>query len=753
MTQNSRHTAFIFKLFAAILVTAFTAPVLAQTSTDEALTLEEVIVTATKREQNLQDVPIAISVISSADIEAAGFTTLSNITRAVPNLAYVEPTAPLFVEYTIRGFSTTGNNAGVDPGVGVYVDGVYLGRGIAFDGVLMDIERVEVLKGPQGTLFGKNTAIGAISIVTRKPQPEFEAAVQLQYGNFDLRQAQAYVNGPLVEDTLFAKLSVNYLKRDGYLDNTTGGSLNDADTLGARAQFLWTANADFESLFTIEASRDRGVANYTPITDGNPITDDDFTYDITIPQDTIGTTERDMFAASLQMDYGMNNFDLVSISSYRSVDSFFETDQDYSELDALQISRREDQDQFSQEFRIVSTGDGPLSWIAGFYYFDQDVDSASIATIGPDFLFAALGIPLVGSGLCPDVLGDIGPPFGVLPCSLYIDVQADIQSKSYAGFASITYEFTDSWSFTGGLRYTKEKKELDYSQSSDEPLLAFVFGFPPIPPFNDSFSDSEPSGDASLIYTVNEDVSTYAKYSHGFKAGGYNATLSSSVSRIRFDPEFVDSYELGLKSTLLDGRMRLNFAAFYMDFDDKQEQQFVPGSGFVQTNAGKANSKGFEIDATALLADGWDMAASLGYANAKYKDFLTGEVDENGVPIDFAGNRLAAAPEWTANFSTQYRWGAFDWADLSARAEVSYQSSNFSDAQNTEEFKSDAFTLVSLRFGFVAPTDTWSFTFWVNNLFEEEVWAYASPSNIPWPGRIFQPINPRTYGIEARFNF
>ena len=148
MTQNSRHTAFIFKLLAAILVTAFTAPVLAQTSTDEALTLEEVIVTATKREQNLQDVPIAISVISAADIEAAGFTTLSNITRAVPNLAYVEPTAPLFVEYTIRGFSTTGNNAGIDPGVGVYVDGVYLGRGIAFDGVLMDIERVEVLKGP-----------------------------------------------------------------------------------------------------------------------------------------------------------------------------------------------------------------------------------------------------------------------------------------------------------------------------------------------------------------------------------------------------------------------------------------------------------------------------------------------------------------------------------------------------------------------------------------------------------------------------
>jgi iron complex outermembrane receptor protein len=280
-----------------------------------------------------------------------------------------------------------------------------------------------------------------------------------------------------------------------------------------------------------------------------------------------------------------------------------------------------------------------------------------------------------------------------------------------------------------------------------------VFGFPPIPPFNDSFSDSEPSGDASLIYTVNEDVSTYAKYSHGFKAGGYNATLSSSVSRIRFDPEFVDSYELGLKSTLLDGRMRLNFAAFYMDFDDKQEQQFVPGSGFVQTNAGKANSKGFEIDATALLADGWDMAASLGYANAKYKDFLTGEVDENGVPIDFAGNRLAAAPKWTGNFSTQYRWGAFEWADLSARAEVSYQSSNFSDAQNTEEFESDAFTLVNLRFGFLSPTDSWSFTFWVNNLFKEEVWAYASPNNIPWPGRIFQPINPRTYGIEARFNF
>jgi iron complex outermembrane receptor protein len=153
-----------------------------------------------------------------------------------------------------------------------------------------------------------------------------------------------------------------------------------------------------------------------------------------------------MFAASLQMDYGTGNYDFVSISSYRSVDSFFATDQDYSALDALEVSRREDQNQFSQEFRIVSTGDGPLSWIAGLYYFNQDVDSASIATIGPDFLFAALGIDfLVGSGLCPDVLGDIGPPFGVLPCSLYIDVQADIKSTSYAAFASVTYEFTDNW--------------------------------------------------------------------------------------------------------------------------------------------------------------------------------------------------------------------------------------------------------------------------------------------------------------------
>jgi len=755
MTQHSKHTATFSKLLLAILVSAFTLPVLAQTSTEETLTLEEVIVTAQKREQNLQDVPIAISVVSSADIEAAGFTDLSNITRAVPNLAYVEETSPIFVEYTIRGFSSTSNNAGVDPGVGVYVDGVYLGRGIAFDGVLMDIERIEVLKGPQGTLFGKNTAIGAISIVTRKPQAETEAMVEVQAGNFDLRQARAYLNGALVEDTLFAKLAVNYLKRDGYINNTEGGTLNDRDTLGARAQFLWTPSSNFESLFTLEASRDRGVANYTPLTFNEPATADDFTYDISIPQETVGTTERDMFSASLQLDWDMNDYGFVSLSSYRAVDSFFETDQDYSLFDALVVSRREDQTQFSQEFRIASTGDGPLTWVAGVYYFGQDVDSTSLATIGSDFLWAGLGlIPFVGSGLCPEILGDIGPPFGVLPCSVDLIVEADVKSTTYAAFASFTYEFTDSLSFTGGLRYTKEKKELDYSQSSDDPVLAFVLGgFPPIPLFNDSFSDSEPSGDASLVYKLSEDTSTYVKYSHGFKAGGYNATLSSGVSQIKFDPEFIDSYELGLKSSLLDNRLRLNVAAFYMEFDDQQVQQFVPGVGFVQSNAGKATSKGFEIELTALLADGWDLAASLGYADATYDEFFTGEFDENGNPIDFAGNDLPAAPKNTANVSTQYRFGMADQVDMFMRGEVSYQSSRFSDAANTPEFKVDSFTLVSARIGVASPTDSWSVSLWANNLFEEEVYAYISPQNWPWPGRIIPPINPRTYGVEARFRF
>ena len=354
--------------------------------------LEEVLVTARKREENLQEVAVAVSVVTAQTIEDAGLVRLTDISQLVPNMTYQENISDKFTNITLRGISSSGG-LGNDPGVGVYVDEVYVARESGFNADLLDIQRVEVLKGPQGTLFGRNTAVGAINISTKKPADEFEGMVLADVGDYDYQRYGALVNGPIT-DNLAAKISGVYNERDGYLDNTYGGTVNTVDYYTFRGQVLWAPMERLELLLIGDYRKDTSDGNNLVTRyQGEPIDKD---YEVSIPDP--GSENVEAKGLALTANYELDNYLLTSITSGNKMDEKYVNDQDWSDLDALTGKDTRDNKQWSQELRISSTHDSKLQWVGGLYYFNQEFDAVQDTINGPDTVFAALGLTdLVGS--------------------------------------------------------------------------------------------------------------------------------------------------------------------------------------------------------------------------------------------------------------------------------------------------------------------------------------------------------------------
>ncbi|MCB1845483.1 MAG: TonB-dependent receptor plug domain-containing protein, partial [Halioglobus sp.] len=330
--------------------------------------LEEVLVTARKREENLQQVPIAVSVVTAKDIKEAGLVRLQDITQLVPNMTYLETNTNKFTNVTLRGISS-GGGLGNDPAVGVYVDEVYIGRDSGFNADLLDIQRVEVLKGPQGTLFGRNTTVGAINISTRRPSPELEGTVLVDAGNYDYRRLGALVSGPLT-DSLAGKISVVDVERDGYLDNSFGGTVNTLDYTLARGQLLWSANDRLDFMLTGSYRKDEGAGNnYVTREQGEPIDD---SYDVSIPDPGFEDVEDSML--SLHVTYDSDDVVWTSITAMQEIDESYQNDQDWTPLDDLTGIDMRDMTSWSQELRVESAGENRLDWVVGAYVYHQEFD-------------------------------------------------------------------------------------------------------------------------------------------------------------------------------------------------------------------------------------------------------------------------------------------------------------------------------------------------------------------------------------------
>jgi iron complex outermembrane receptor protein len=692
--------------------------------------LEEVIVTAQKRDLNMQKMPVAVSVISSEDIMNRSIVEFGETLTQIPN-TYLHQYSPVYPIVSIRGVTNNSLNAGSEQGVGIAVDEVYLGRSSMFSSSLIDVERVEVLRGPQGTLSGKNTIGGLINVVTRKPSMEFEGGADLTLGDYELKQLRGYVSGPLLEDQVAGKLAFTVKKQDGWTENRTEGAedLEATDFSGLRGQLLGMFGADNSWLLSAEYSEDENDGFASDILYGDLSEYDDDPWDRSIGTTGVDYFERETYGLSLQVNWRWLDVDLVSITASRGADFEFQDDYDRTPLRLVGLNRSQDQHQFSQELRVSGEGE-KHSWLAGLYYFQEQLDATDNISFGADLPAQVFGIAIPG---------------------YYEDstMIATLESQSVAAFVSGTWNFARQWELTAGARVTADEKDFAFEQvTTDSPLVPVIGGiYPEIAMSEDSISDTQWSGDIALTYALTDDMSTYLRLATGYKGAGLAVFVAQDIApeNRRIDAESVLTIEWGYKSQWLNNRLRFNAAVFYSDFEDKQE--LVESDAGIGVSEAQATIKGLELEFTALTTNNLTLGATLGYQDAIYDDFynpLTGE--------DYSGNQLSVTPEYTASAFGQFDYLMSNGWNWLARVDANYRDDIHLNASNDDTFLSTSYTSVNARLDFTSPAATYGVALWIKNALDED----------PTLGRFyFGAVNtsyvrlgaPRMWGVELRIKF
>lgn len=704
--------------------------------------LEEVIVTAQKREENVQTVPIAVSVFGAETLQNARLITIDDVALQVPGFT-VSIYNPVTPQPFIRGIGSNPSDAGSDASVGVFIDGVYAGRAGGYRADLYDIRQLEVLRGPQGTLFGRNVAGGAVTIMSNLPEQEFGGDIELTAGDYSLFQAKGMLTGSLTE-TLSGRVALNWREHDGYVENTvTGNELHDEDTWGGRARLLWDATDTLSILLTGEYTDDdfegpaaRNYEGSDPLLvleELNPLLVALYPFLLPTSSDNFkieamedGFSEREMATGTLQIDWETDIGVLTSITGYRDIEYSFLDDllglalQSNAPFDLLLTAAAdENSDQFSQEVRLNSNLD-KLAWTFGLYYLQEDVDRLES--------FAPLGQP--------------------------VTYDQDVETTSYAVFGQLTYPFGDAWSVTLGSRYSYDKKELDLSAFGTEIGFGLLTPDPAIPGStagdfvsNDDDSWSNFSPKFSLEYVPREDLFAYFTIARGYKSGGYNGNATNATAASTpFDEEKVTNYEVGVKLDFLDGAARLNTAVYYMDYEDLQV--FVTSAEtavalFVEN--GDADITGVETEFYFSPIDRLDIVATYAY--------LDTELGDNNIVTADEGNTLTRAPEHAASVSAQYRIALADIGEILLRADYTYQDKFYFLLENPERSSQDDYTLLNLRLALQA-RDGWEIALWSKNVTDEEYWVHAiDPSvGLDLAASGIQG-NPRTWGATAMYRW
>ena len=766
----------------AVAVWGLSVPAYAQNAEVDNDALDEIVVTAQKRTEKLIDVPISITAISADQLEARGAKNVRDLAFGVPNFTSYssDDGDPTFL---VRGLSSSARSIGFEGGLGAYVDGVYTGRTASVTQDLIDVERVEVLRGPQGTLFGKNTTIGAISISTKRPGNDLTGSASAEYGNYDHYRVALGISGPLVQDRVAAKISGYVDSTDGYVKNIFPGgvpNLNGDRGYGVRGELRFTPSESLDialrgdyarskrNTFEDEAVAVTQNAFGLPAAAINPVVPGANTVNI----DGRNESVRKLYGTSLAINYTLpSEHILTSISAYRKYDgSLQNTDADNTGFQYLLLDYFDKNAQFTQEIRVASPDTGRFKYVAGLYYFNQKSTSNRNTIVGID----ARNILISGFGF---------------PAFLFVDpairTNVRVKTESYAAFANASFEIVDNLTLLAGLRYTKETKSLFVNQTSPGIFsLPGVLGPDPVylnvTPTTDKQSDSDLSPTVGLSYKFSNAVTGYVKYSKGFKSGGWNAELLSpnraptvanpsyfDVTQVRFNSENIVSYEAGLKAELFDRRLRLSSALFQLDYSDIQLSRFVGGlDGYRTDNAGKARVRGFELELNARPVNGLDLSASIGYADAKYVRYLiipavadpdgagplTGspEVNQDGFALD--------APKWTAAFGMQYAIPVSDSMTLTFRNDFSYRSTRLGTGDLAERLTTvvPSFLTVDGRIS-LASDAGWDVALWGKNLTDNRYAIERRPNtNLAFLGVAQQTTSygqPRTYGIRLGYKF
>ena len=715
--------------------------------------LKQVVVTANKVEEDLQKVPLAATVVTGVELTNQSATGTLEALATTPNVITDTYGASL-ISISIRGLSTNFDGLGLEQAVGMYINDVYQPRGYGFNSTLMDVERVEILRGPQGTLFGKNTIGGVVHVITEDPKFANSGSVELSVGNNAYFQTRVKGNFKLSDKIAF-RLSSAWTQRDGIITEPTVDAVkdvNETDFFGVRAGLLIKASDKVDIL--LEGNYGKDNATEQPVTylskpdpnDALGIPADDWENRETNINEPM-PFDRTQIGASGKVTAQVGNNTLTSITAYTSSEDVSAQEVDATFLDMVYTERTQEFGSFSQELRLTSPRDQDFSWVGGLYFAQESIKGGDQGFFGADL------VPVVGF-----IVGI--PDLAFTNYAEDIQIVNDMSSTSLAGYFSGTYKISDKVGLTAGLRVTNESKELDtYQVVNEHPEVvgAFGVGLPVLLEFGVPFGSADKpdnytvdntalTGNLAINAALTDDVSVYGSYTRGFKGAGFNFGINPSPGEesIVFDPEFINSFEVGLKSQF-NNKIRLNAAAYYLTYNDKQEAVFE-GTVLRVVTAEEASGLGLEGEVSALVAPGLTLEASGGFQNLEYDKFSVG--DGAGGTIDLAGNRLFKSPKSNFHFGAQYSNYLNDDWKLLVRGDINNTGDSFNDIFNTAEIERKSATIINTRLG-VTFKNKYSVSFWVKNLTDEVYFAHGF---VTFFGDFAGLNNGRTFGVDLKVN-
>jgi iron complex outermembrane receptor protein len=706
------------------------APALAQ--------IEEIIVTAQKRTESVQDVPISITAFSGDDLEARGLHDVQGLAKFVPNFDMPSSNNMRNVSLRIRGIGSRGTNAGIESSVGAFLDGVYMPTGAMAFGELLDIQSFEILRGPQGTLYGRNTPVGALNVTTRKPSEEFESTIRVGGGDYDHYWVNGFVGGGLT-DTTAGRLSFWYRDREGFEDNQfTGDDVNDSNVWGLRGKLLFAPADTLEINVTgyyseqeqrccmaeqIDALGTFGIATEGFLAqseaDGYPFINFDDS-DHKVDGDDEGDDNIDSWGLSMQIDYDLPNGMLfTSITAYQDWENDVLISADALKHPVLDSYQNQHNKIASQEFRITSPGGETIDYLVGLFLYSQD----TTLTLDTTFQEGATRVFGPAGTLLPGDRGFTG---------------FDQDTSSVAVYGNTTWHINEQWSVTGGLRWGHEEKDVFIAHLNQEGN-SFAFDnlvFPDTVPGDLTQSDDSVTGSANVRYHMNDDVMFFASVATGYKSGGFNSRRLPPGSNVQFDNEDSITYEVGTKATWLDGVLLTNATIYFTTLEDFQESSLAPtGTGFIVGNAGEQEVSGIEADVIFVPMESLTLSASLAYLDSEYTDFPEaqcglGEAPDppGGTTCDREGDTPAFAPEW------QYTLGA-EWAQALGNTNLEYRlradyawvdEQNLIRVSQDSPADQDSYGLLNLRAVLGSATGSWEAEVFVNNATDEEYFIQAA---------------------------
>ena len=780
MKPKSSRNLMVAPLASALALAIYGGGALAQ-----GFALEEVVVTAQKKSENLQDVPVAVQAFSADDIQEAGMYNANDLAVMTPSLHVTSNNTPFNSRFAIRGIGTAQNDPALEPSMGIFVDGVFLGRSGLGMSDLADIERIEVLQGPQGTLYGKNTNAGAISVTTKGPNlEELEGYIETSLGDYDMRRITVSASGPL-SDTVAYRLSGNIHQRDGYIENTAGNDFNDADDWNIQGKLLWQPSENLSLRLSgshVERDTTCCVAEMELSEEvqaelaaqGLPQgKNDPFDYEVANDQEAEFKLKSDLL--SLQIEYDLGWGAITSITAWSDYSYTQVSDLDASQLDILSGSQNFSGDSISQEFRLDSSIGENIDYQVGLFYYQQTTQRGEA---GDAFTYGDDIDTVLGEVFLRPLLEGINPALGgFVPTAASAFVQpGDMiagkniwDNDTLALFGQATWHLQERWHLTAGVRWTEEEREAELLTENFTTAagLASITN-PPYPvgvaavaarlagQIGNTFVDlSNTPIDAKLdrssenvdwllkaAYDIGEESMVYASVSTGSKSGNFNG-VSGTVDQREFDDETTLSYELGLKSTLLDSRLRLNAAAFLTQIDDFQSQQGDPnGPGTIVGNEGEVEVSGLDLHIDALPLPNLTLSAGLLYMD-KYE--ITGG--------DREGDKLAYVSDYTANLAATLVFPVAD-GSLYLRGDYMYMDEHATNSSNSENLVASDFNdrkLLNAKIGW--RNDNWNLSIWGKNLTDDDYATTTTSPQIYSGNTQYFVAAPRTFGATVRYDY